>query len=108
MNLPNLPELEETTRYRLLADGQRRFVIESLRTASGSVDTTLDELAAHLEGVAQRTGNEHVDSERELRTRLHHVHLPMLADAELLAYDAESKRVRLGSNWAVTATAESL
>jgi len=107
MNPQTTSELDETTRHRLLADGQRRFVIESLRTASGGIETTLDEIAAHLTQAAERTGNEHVDSRRDLRCRLHHVHLPMLSDADLLEYDPETKRVRLGSQWAVTATAES-
>ncbi len=100
-------ELDETTQHRLLADGQRRFVIESLRTASGGVETTLDELTDHLVRAAERTDTEHVDGQRDLRCRLHHVHLPMLSDAGLLEYDAEAKRVRLGSEWAVTATVES-
>lgn len=98
-------ELDESTQYRLLADEQRRFVIESLRTARRGVDTTLDELAAHLERAQQRTDG--TDAEcRNLRCRLHHVHLPMLADVGLLDYDAETKRVRLGQSWAVTETAE--
>lgn len=100
-------ELDETTQHRLLADEQRRFVIESLQTASGGVDTTLDELTAHLVRAAERSGNEHVDARRDLRCRLHHVHLPMLADLGLLEYDPETKRVRLGSQWEVTATVES-
>lgn len=107
MNLHPVSELDETTRYRLLTDEQRRFVIETLQTASGGVDTTLEEIATHLEGTAQWTRDEHADRRRNLRCRLHHVHLPMLADAGLLDYDPETKRVHLGQPWAVTATAES-
>lgn len=107
MNLHTISELDETTRNRLLADDQRRFVIESLRTARSGVDTTLDEIASHLDRAAQRAGSEHAESRRDLRCRLHHVHLPMLADAGMLDYDPETKRVCLGATWAVTATPES-
>jgi len=55
MNLHTASELDETTRHRLLADAQRRFVIESLRTASSSVDTTLQDVSPHLAKIAQRT-----------------------------------------------------
>ncbi|MBX0288415.1 hypothetical protein EGH22_18960 [Halomicroarcula sp. F28] len=106
MNLETVPDIDETTQHRLLADEQRRFVITSLQTARSGVDMTLDEITAHLERAAERTRSEHIGSRRDLRCRLHHVHLPMLADAGLLDYDAEKKRVRLGAPWAVTASAE--
>lgn len=63
MNLHTASELDETTRHRLLADAQRRFVIESLRTASSSVDTTLQDVSPHLAKIAQRTAT--VESPRD-------------------------------------------
>ncbi|WP_324664623.1 DUF7344 domain-containing protein [Haloarcula sediminis] len=93
--------LEETTRHRLLADEQRRSVIESLLTA-GRGDTTLDAFAARL----QRAGHGQVDSRQHLRCRLHHVHLPMLADAGLLEYDGETKRISLDGPRALPTPAE--
>ena len=105
MNIRTVTELDETTRHRLLADEQRRFVIETLQTAHSDVETTLYELAKHIERAAQRIdGSEDADC-RSLRCRLHHVHLPMLADAGLLEYDPTTKEVRLGQAWAVTASA---
>ncbi|WP_262177241.1 DUF7344 domain-containing protein [Haloarcula laminariae] len=89
----SLSDLDEPTRHRLLADGQRRLVIESLDTATGGVDTTLEDIAVHLEREAERTGDESVGCPAALRCRLHHVHLPMLDDLGLLAYDAATKRV---------------
>jgi len=107
MNPTNISELDESTRHRLLADEQRRLLVESLKTARGGVETTLDELADYLQRAAQRTGRVEADRRRTLRCRLHHVHLPMLDDADLLDYDPETKRVRLDTQWAVTASAES-
>lgn len=88
-------ELDETTRHRLLADDQRRFVIESL-AAGGAVETTLGELAAELDRVAQRALGVDAAERRNLHCRLHHVHLPMLDDAGVLQYDPRTKRVLLG------------
>lgn len=107
MNQHTVTELDDKTRYRLLDDEQRRFVIESLQTVRSGVDTTLDDVATHLERTAERTGRKDADPRRTLRCRLHHVHLPMLADAGLLEYDAETKRVRLGGPWSAAGTAES-
>lgn len=105
MNLHNATDIDESTRYRLLADAQRRFVIESLETGTTRVQTSLDELATHLERAAERS--DVVDGWPTLRCRLHHVHLPMLAEAGLLDYDPATKEIQLGGPWAVTATAES-
>jgi hypothetical protein len=105
MNIHTATELDETTRHRLLADEQRRFVIGTLQTARSGVETTLDELARHVEKAAQRTDGTEGTDFRSLRCRLHHVHLPMLAEAGLLEYDPTTKRVRLGQPWPVTATA---
>lgn len=101
MSRHTISALEETTRHRLLADEQRRSVIESLPTV-GHGDITLDAFAAHLEG----TENVRVASGQRLRCRLHHVHLPMLDEAGLLAYDGETKRVSFDDPQAVAKPAE--
>ena len=92
MNERYISELDETTRHKLLADDQRRFVIESLQP----VETTLGDLASSLDRVAQRYYDADAPARRNLRCRLHHVHLPMLDDAGLLEYDARTKHVRVG------------
>ena len=93
MNLQHTPELDETTRHRLLSDPQRRFVIESLYTG-GRTETTLDAVANDLDRVARRDDSVAQGIRRNLRCRLHHVHLPMLSDAGLVDYDASAKRLR--------------
>lgn len=106
MNRQDNPELDETTRHRLLSDPQRRFVIESLDTA-GRTDTTLGALASDLDRAAQRDDSVAADVRRNLRCRLHHVHLPMLSDAGLVDYDASTKRIRLRGRGAIAAVAAS-
>lgn len=96
-----LSALTETTRNRLFADEQRRFIIESLPTV-GRDDITLDEFVAQLE----EAENVQADSLQRLRIRLHHVHLPMLDEAGLLEYDGATKRVTLDSPRAVATPAE--
>ncbi|MDS0284618.1 DUF7344 domain-containing protein [Haloarcula onubensis] len=102
MNRQTVSGLDETTRHRLLADEQRRVIVETLRTASPSGEITLEELAARLVRATARDGGEAVDDRRTLSRRLHHVHLPVLADAGLLEYDAETRQVRFGRARTVT------
>jgi len=106
MNLRDTPELDETTRHRLLSDPQRRFVIESL-TIDGRLETTLEALVRDLNRVAAHDDSVAASVRRNLRCRLHHVHLPMLSDAGLVDYDASAKRLRIRDPSAISAPAES-
>jgi len=96
MSARPLSHLDETTRHRLLADEQRRFVIELLGTAKGHAGVTHDEFASDIDRVAGGTGEPGGEQRRNVRCRLHHVHLPMLDDAGVVAYDPETKCLRLG------------
>jgi len=108
MNSPDISELDEMTRHRLLADDQRRFVIASLRAAPCGDETTLDELATALDRMARREAVPDAGYRQNLRCRLHHVHLPMLDDAGVIDYDSRTKQIRLGAQGTATALAESL
>jgi hypothetical protein len=71
----------------LLSDADRRHVLECLSPASEPT-----ELPALVDCVVARHGAS-ADAERVL-LRLHHVHLPRLADAGVLSYEAANGLVR--------------
>lgn len=73
---------------RALADEHRRLTIQYLmETPEGT--TSFDELRDH---VAAHSSDE-CDS-RDVAIRLHHVHLPLLADTDIVEYDPRSETVR--------------
>lgn len=81
--------------FGILSDVHRRRVLWFLLERS---DTTVEELADVLAG--WRAADEafvDADDRRELLVSLHHVHLPRLADAGLVTYDADAGSVRLSS-----------
>ena len=83
---------------RVLADRQRRRVLESLKTATapiGLADLAV-ELARHESDTAG--GVSFDERAQRLRIRLHHCHLPMLDEAGLIDYDVENKHVSLSDN----------
>jgi DNA-binding transcriptional ArsR family regulator len=79
---------EKSDYYRLRSDRQRRTTLQVL--SDTSQDITVAELAMR---VSRRLPTETPTDRIEIR--LHHVHLPMLADAGVVDYDRESKRVSL-------------
>lgn len=81
------PEAEIDAAFRLLADRSRRHLVGYL-TAEESGVVTREELAGHL---ASRRPDAR---ERQIRARLVHVHLPLLADAGLVDHDRRSGHVR--------------
>ena len=90
MSLPidraDTAEMTVTECYELLADDQRRAVIDVL--ADRQLPVELSDLAA---GVAARADtSESVD---RVATRLHHAHLPKLAGFGVLTYDPGTNRV---------------
>ncbi|WP_123537505.1 DUF7344 domain-containing protein [Halosimplex salinum] len=84
-------ELTTDERHRILASERRRAVLDALATGSGS--TTLSALAAAVDAAENDLDRAAATARDEIRVDLHHVHLPMLADAGLVDYDVETKRV---------------
>lgn len=85
--LRGIEGLTERERHRLLASARRRAVLTVLAGTDGEID--LDELAPAVAAREEEAG----DGPADVRVTLHHVHLPMLADAGVLDYDHESCRV---------------
>jgi hypothetical protein len=83
------------TAFALLADGRRRFVLAYLQDCR---EATLPELANVVTGWEQTRDGRGVAScaERDRNAaRLHHVDLPRLAAAGVVAYDQHTGRVEL-------------
>jgi hypothetical protein len=85
-------DLPESERFRILADEQRRLALDVLDERSGPVD--LDAVAAEV-ATRSRGPDDVVDEEDVHRTaiELHHVHLPLLADLNVLDYDPASRQL---------------
>lgn len=97
---------EDDQVVRVLADRQRRCVLESLKAATAPVG--LADLAvelAHRDSDAA-AGASFDETARRMRIRLHHCHLPMLDDAGLIDYDAENQHVSLSDDPRTEATLE--
>jgi hypothetical protein len=78
-----------TTAYQILNDPVRRFVLSYLN--GQAEDVPIERLANDYTTHAhQHATNE---STKRLRMRLHHVHLPYLADAGLIEYDHDTHRI---------------
>ncbi|QLH81668.1 DUF7344 domain-containing protein [Halosimplex pelagicum] len=79
-----------TTTEELLtaaADPQRRELLRHLRETDGEVISVPELTAAVANG-------DDADEREQLRVALQHVHLPKLADAGVLTFDARSSTVR--------------
>lgn len=71
---------------RLLADSERRRIINQLRATNPTAHVTLEELTSQL-----TTDTEHDPD--HTRIRLHHTHLPKLADIGLIDYDPATNTI---------------
>lgn len=81
------PAQDVSCTLRALADKLRRSTVRYF--VEGDVDSaTYEELIEHLNSVGYRHDPD------QLRSALHHSHLPQLADADLVEYDARSQLVR--------------
>jgi DNA-binding transcriptional ArsR family regulator len=83
------------TALQILANGQRRRVLRTLVESGGT--TTVDELARAPETDASSTAAGDATDDGH-RIRLHHAHLPKLADADLVEYDPGDDTVRYRSS----------
>jgi len=84
-----LAHLPETERYHLLSNDRRRHVLDALAGVDGTMDAR--RLAERV-GELSEPGGGDVDVEAILLA-LHHVHLPKLADADVVTYDPETRDV---------------
>lgn len=86
----NTHAVSTETLLRVVADPTRRAILEYLRTADEetvAVETLSEALTAH--GRPDDSQNQRSQTAIELR----HTHLPMLANATLIAYDREDEIV---------------
>lgn len=88
-----LDELDEDSRFLLVANGRRRTILDVLDRASGANATTLGELASDIDRLERSDSGDKTISKERLLVELHHVHLPMLDNAGLIEYRPESKRI---------------
>lgn len=84
-------QLTDSERYRLLASERRRTLLAVL--AERKTPLSVQELAGAM--VDRETGGHDLDVQDEILLTLHHVHLPMLDDKEIVDYDAAEQRVEL-------------
>ncbi|WP_458186945.1 DUF7344 domain-containing protein [Haladaptatus sp. NG-WS-4] len=74
---------------KAVADSQRRHILSYL-SSNSEAHCSVAEVVDHLQSKA--TGAD--QSQRHLRQRLHHVHLPKLMNLGLITYNAETQKVQ--------------
>lgn len=90
--VPTLPaELSDSERHRLLADERRRIVLDVLAERKESL--TLTELVTEVECRENGGGSSESTVSENIMISLHHVHLPMIADSDIVEYDYETNRI---------------
>ncbi len=92
-----------TLLYRLLADNQRRALLQCLRdtTAPMSISALVTELTQGDEQISP-------DEITETEIALHHIHLPKLADTGVIEYDQSTQHATYTAPLQVDALFEEL
>jgi hypothetical protein len=85
---PSTPTLTLSTAFELLASAYRRHILHYFHGTEGE-SATLSELGSHVQTALAEEHEEH-----RVRLRLHHQHLPKLADHNVIDYDRRSETVR--------------
>lgn len=83
--------------FELLAARRRRYLLYYLEDEDAEPVVELDDLADRISAWEEEWTDEdavETDSPDAIRDDLHHVHLPRLADAGLVEYDARTRTVR--------------
>ena len=80
-------ELTENEQYRILSDEHRRLVLDILNDHAAGLD--LEELA---ESVADQTDGQR--DPKRVQVSLHHKHLPILENYDVVEYDHETRWVQ--------------
>ena len=78
-------------RHRLLMDPRRRLTIDLLAGTTDRID--LEQLAAGIAARESGTDGGDESAVEHVATELHHVHLPMMAEMDVLEYDPQSRVV---------------
>jgi len=83
------------TLFDVLRDRRRRFVVHRLHASEHPL--SIDELATQLSAWERRQPVDEVETRpiERAEVTLRHVHLPKLADAELVQYDRHSDEVSM-------------
>lgn len=84
--------LSETERHRLLSSERRRLVLEILKDQTTPVP---------LKDVASEVAKQEADlnaadsaTVQQVKTTLHHIHLPKMDELAVLTYDLNSNQIR--------------
>lgn len=85
--------ISTNTAFQLLSDSKRRTVLRHM--AENDETTTIDQLVDVLSGKAASVDRE--TTRDQLAIALHHVHLPMLDEADVVEYDPAEKTVQYHS-----------
>lgn len=88
---PGNTDLTTSEQYRLLDSAKRRLVLDDLRDQTDPV--ALEDLAATVSKRDNSLDSSDEETVQQVKARLHHVHLPKLADFGVLGYDAETQQV---------------
>ncbi|HZD42558.1 MAG TPA: hypothetical protein VE134_00730 [Methanomicrobiales archaeon] len=76
--------------YSILADSERRAIVRNLAAngASGTISDLIQWVPEQRDAVTN-------EDEQALHIRLHHLHLPKMAEAGIIEYDHDDGRVSL-------------
>lgn len=77
-----------------MCDSRRRYLLYYLVAVDGEVFELADAVTAVRNHESAGTEMDDHSSREEVRTTLHHTHLPRLADAEILDYDPRQGTIR--------------
>ncbi|ELY53804.1 hypothetical protein C491_20886 [Natronococcus amylolyticus DSM 10524] len=105
LTAPSAEAADETSAtFDLLANRRRRLVLRRLAESDApvSVDDLVDHVVLAEDGSESRSvasvGDAVIGTRRRVRLSLHHVHLPKLAEANVVDVDSGSHAVSLGEN----------
>ncbi|MEF8824726.1 MAG: ArsR family transcriptional regulator [Halapricum sp.] len=92
---------------QLVADRNRRRIIHSLRREADGI-TTFDDLVDQLHSCDSDSRNDTLRNREQLALRLHHTHLPKLADHDIVEFERSTGIVRYHPDERVETVLDSL
>jgi len=85
---PATTRLTSSDRHRLLQEDRRRLALEVLAEKRGPTDLT-----GLASDVAAREGAVDDETRKQIEIALHHVHLPKLAECDVIDYDPDTHQI---------------